>query len=69
MKTKLDPQEQARRQAWRTAHVEARDQVAAAKTRRSDAARPSPHSTRKGRAALAVLSAASVIAGIEAPRV
>lgn len=69
MKTKLDPQEKARRQAWRTAHVEARDQVAAAKKLRGDAPLPSPQSTRKGRAALAVLSAASVIAGIEAPRV
>jgi len=38
MKTKLDPQEKARRQAWRTAHVEARDQVAAAKQLRSAAA-------------------------------
>lgn len=64
MKTKLDPQEKARRQAWRTAHVEARDQVAAANKLRGDAPLPS----RKGRAALAVPSAAFVIAGIEAPQ-
>lgn len=69
MKTKLDPQEKARRQAWRTAHVEARDQAAAAKKLQGEAPVPSRQSTRRGRAALAVLSTASVIAGIEAPRV
>jgi hypothetical protein len=66
MKTKLDPQEKARRQAWRTAHVEARDQVAAAKQLRGETPLPQPR--RKPRTSLAIMSAAAFVAGIESPR-
>jgi hypothetical protein len=69
MKTKLDPQEKARRQGWRTARYEARILEEAAKKLRGESPLPLPKSTRKGRTALAVLSAAAIIAGIEVPRV
>jgi len=67
MKTKLDPHEKARRQGWRTARYEARILEEASKKLRGESPLPKP--TRKSRTAFAVLSAASIIAGIEAPRV
>lgn len=66
MKTKLDPQEKARRQAWRTAHYDARILEENAKKLRGE--QPAPRPLRKGRSSLAILAAASLIAGIEAPR-
>ena len=69
MKTKLDPKEKARRQAWRTAHYEARIQVEAAKKLRGETPLPTP--TRKGRglvlATLAGLVAAMPPEGTRIP--
>jgi hypothetical protein len=67
MKTKLDPQEKARRQGWRTAQYEANILEQEAKKLRGET--PTPKSTRKGRTTLAVLTAASMLAGFEAPRI
>lgn len=67
MKPKLNSEEKARRQGWRTARYEANILEQAAKKLRGETPLPMP--TRKGRPTMALLAAASVLAGIGAPRI
>ena len=71
MKKKLDPQEKARRQAWRDQRYEEHIRSEQEKAKLKAAAQESGASTpRSGNPVLTVgaLAAATLLAGVEAPR-